>query len=82
VIPPLPRGISGRQLVRLAERAGYQFSRGSGSHIIMTLTGGGEHHICIPDHKELSVGTLNDILKDMAQQLGIAKALLIKSMFD
>lgn len=78
--PPLPRGLSGRQLMRLAEKLGYQFRRGSGSHIVMTISAGG-HHICIPDHKELSIGTLNDIINDIAQQLQLSKQEVVTQLF-
>jgi predicted RNA binding protein YcfA (HicA-like mRNA interferase family) len=82
VIPPLPRGLSGRQLMRLAEQLGYRYDRSSGSHVIYVLQRNGLHHICIPDHKEISLGTLNDLLNDMARQLGLSKAELIAKLFE
>lgn len=82
MIPPLPRGLSGRQLMRLAEQLGYSYSRSSGSHVIYVLQRNGVQHICIPDHRELSLGTLSDLLRDMAQQLGLSKAELITQLFE
>jgi predicted RNA binding protein YcfA (HicA-like mRNA interferase family) len=79
--PPLPRNLSGRGFVKLAERMGYKFSRRSGSHIILTVETEGKYHICIPDHKELSVGTLNDIINEMVHQLNIGKKELISKLF-
>jgi len=81
VIPPLPRGIFGRQLMRLAEELGYRYDRASSSHVVYVLERDGLQHICIPDHRELSLGTLNDLLKDMARQLGTSKAELIARLF-
>lgn len=79
--PPLPRGLSGRQLMRLVEKHGYQYSRSSGSHVIFTLKLDCKQHICIPDHKELSTGTLSDILSDMAKHLNRSKAEVIDRLF-
>jgi predicted RNA binding protein YcfA (HicA-like mRNA interferase family) len=81
VIPLLPRGLSGRQLMRLAEKVGYRYDRASGSHVVCVRESDGQQHICIPDHKELSVGTMNDIIRDMAQQLQLPKAQLMQLLF-
>ena len=79
--PAIPRGISGRALMRLAESLGYKYSRSSGSHVIFMLEHNGERHICIPDHKELSLGTLNDLLEDMASHLATSKQEIIRKLF-
>jgi hypothetical protein len=42
----------------------------------------GEHHITIPHHPALRVGTLNAILKDVAQHLGIERDALVKSLLE
>ena len=42
----------------------------------------GEHHITIPQHKALRVGTLNNILKDVAEHLKMGRDELIKSLFE
>jgi hypothetical protein len=39
----------------------------------LTTHQGGEHHITIPRHASLRVGTLNAILKDVAQHLGLER---------
>jgi hypothetical protein len=36
-----------------------------------------EHHITIPKHKEIRVGTLNNTLKDIAEHLGKTKTELV-----
>jgi predicted RNA binding protein YcfA (HicA-like mRNA interferase family) len=82
VNPPLPRGLSGREFMRLAENLGYRYDRASSSHVIFILERSGLHHVCIPDHKELSLGTLNDLLNSMAQQLRITKSELVKKLFE
>ena len=47
----------------------------------LTTEQGGEHHITIPDHKELRVGTLNAILTDVADHLVIEKDVLIEELW-
>lgn len=52
----------------------------TGSHIRLTTHKNGTHHITIPKHKVLRVGTLNFILKDVAEHLKFEKELLIKEI--
>jgi len=42
---------------------------------------GPEHHITIPIHKELRVGTLHAILTDVAAYLGISRTGLVETLF-
>jgi predicted RNA binding protein YcfA (HicA-like mRNA interferase family) len=78
----LPRDISGDELMRLLKRYGYQTTRQTGSHVRLTSTyRGDEHHITIPRHKNLRVGTLNSILKDIADYLAISKEELTRELF-
>jgi predicted RNA binding protein YcfA (HicA-like mRNA interferase family) len=66
----LPRDLPGEQLASLLRRHGYEITRQTGSHLRLTSTAkGSEHHITIPRHKELKVGTLNAILSDVAGYL-------------
>lgn len=64
------------------KKFGYEITRQTGSHIRLTTHLKGEHHITIPRHKSLKVGTLNSILKDVANHLGIDKKTLIKELFE
>jgi predicted RNA binding protein YcfA (HicA-like mRNA interferase family) len=43
----LPREISGEELARRLEKYGYQITRQTGSHMPLTTTLQGEHHITI-----------------------------------
>lgn len=40
--------------------------RQTGSHIRLATQQGGEHHITVPNHDPIKVGTLHGILKDVA----------------
>jgi predicted RNA binding protein YcfA (HicA-like mRNA interferase family) len=78
----LPRDVGGDDLVRLLTRFGYQQTRQTGSHIRLTSTvTGEEHHITIPRHSPLKVGTLNSIITDIASYLKKEKSILIKELF-
>ncbi len=78
-MPRLPRHLSGDELVK--KLRGYGVTRQTGSHIRLTRTaGGGEHHVTIPNHKTLRVGTLN-ILTDVAAELGRDKDEVVGELF-
>jgi predicted RNA binding protein YcfA (HicA-like mRNA interferase family) len=77
----LPREISGVELAKLLKKYGYEVTRQVGSHIRLTTTLKGEHHITIPAHKSLKIGTLSGILNDVAAHYKIDKSDLIKELF-
>ena len=56
----LPRDLNGENLAKLLKKYGYEITRQTGSHIrLITPKLKREHHITIPRHKELKLGTLN-----------------------
>jgi predicted RNA binding protein YcfA (HicA-like mRNA interferase family) len=77
----IPRGLSGDELARLLRKYGYAMTRQVGSHMRLTTAQGGEHHITIPRHNPLRLGTLNSILKDVAEHLGMSRDQLADSLF-
>jgi len=46
----MPRDVSGADLVKALERLGYRPTRQTGSHLRLTTTVNGEHHITVPNH--------------------------------
>ncbi len=78
----LPRDRSGRDLVRALRGYGYAVTRETGSHMRLTTQQGGEHHVTIPDHASLRVGTLASILGEVAVHLDIDRAALAKALFN
>lgn len=48
----------------------------------LTSQQGGEHHVTIPDHANLRVGTLASILADVAGHLSIERTALASELFD
>jgi predicted RNA binding protein YcfA (HicA-like mRNA interferase family) len=77
----LPRDLSGEELAGLLGGYGYEVTRQTGSHMRLTTTRGGEHHVTIPHHKSLRVGTLSAILRDVAEHLGIPRQTLLETLF-
>ena len=78
----LPRDLSGEELAVLLGRYGYEVTRQTGSHMRLTTTQAGEHHITIPRHQSLRVGTLNAILRDVAEHLDIPRQTLLATLFE
>jgi len=78
----IPRDLGGEELARLLRRYGYEITRQTGSHLRLTTIVKGEHHITIPRHKPLKVGTLSNILKDVAEHLKIGKRRLMRELFE
>jgi predicted RNA binding protein YcfA (HicA-like mRNA interferase family) len=77
----LPRDVSGDELAKALRLPGYQVTRQTGSHMRLTTTEGGEHHVTIPRHNPLRVGTLAGILDDVAAHFGISRDELIAKIF-
>jgi len=78
----LPRDIGGEELANLLRKHGYQTTRQTGSHLRLTSSSRGkEHHVTVPKHKALRVGTLNSLLKDIASYLKMERQLLTEELF-
>jgi predicted RNA binding protein YcfA (HicA-like mRNA interferase family) len=77
----LPRDISGAELIRRLKVLGYVPTRQSGSHIRLTTQQAGEHHITIPAHDPLKIGTLSAILNDIAIHFSKSKEEISKLIF-
>jgi predicted RNA binding protein YcfA (HicA-like mRNA interferase family) len=78
----LPRDLSGSELAKKLNLYGYRTTRQTGSHIRLTTTQDGEHHITLPNHSSLRVGTLAAILADIASHFEITKEELITKLFE
>jgi predicted RNA binding protein YcfA (HicA-like mRNA interferase family) len=81
VTPRVPRGLSGRRFIQLCEKLGYAYARSNSSHVVLTTQRDGEFSICVPDHKELSIGTMSDLLLDMSRHHGMSKSELMNLLF-
>jgi len=77
----IPRDLSAQELVKALEKMGYEVTRRKGSHIRLTTMEQGEHHVTIPDHAAMRVGTLSGILGDIAEHFGIPRDELMEELF-
>ena len=77
----VPRDISGHDLAKVLTAYGYVITRQIGSHMRLTTQQAGEHHITIPAHNPLRIGTLNAIVSDVAAHFQITKGQLLQELF-
>jgi predicted RNA binding protein YcfA (HicA-like mRNA interferase family) len=78
----LPRDVSGRDLIKSLQKSHYEITRQKGSHVRMTCRNSkGEHHLTIPDHDTLKIGTLSSILQDISNFQGLSKEEIINILF-
>lgn len=76
----LPRNVSAQDLIKGSKKLGYEVTRQTGSHIRLTTQQNGQHHITIPNHDPLKIGTLSAILSDIASHFGISKEEVIETI--
>lgn len=76
----LPRDLSGAELIKRLKRLGYEISRQSGSHVRLTTHERGEHHVTIPNHDPLRIGTLAAILDAVAAHQGVGRDELVSRL--
>ena len=77
----LPRDVSGDDLANSLADLGYRVTRQTGSHLRLTALERGEHHVTIPRHPTLRVGTLAGIPGDVAQHFGLSREALVERLF-
>ena len=78
----IPRDSTGNELCKLLVRFGYAVTRQTGSHIRLTAQQPAQvHHITIPDHDPIKIGTLNKILHDIAAFQKISKEQLVQQLW-
>jgi predicted RNA binding protein YcfA (HicA-like mRNA interferase family) len=61
--------ISGKDLCKILQRVGYQVDHRTGSHIILRNEKPPHRRLTVPDHKEVSKGTLRAIIREAGLSL-------------
>ena len=62
--------ISGKDLVKILTRLGYEIVHQKGSHIkLKKMYSDGKHIIIVPNHKKIDRGTLGIIIKRMTKNI-------------
>jgi predicted RNA binding protein YcfA (HicA-like mRNA interferase family) len=77
----LPRDISAQDLVKVSKKLGYEVTRQTGSHLRLTTLQNGQHHITIPNHDPIKIGTLASILNDIANHFNLTKDQVIQTLW-
>jgi len=76
----LPRNVSGAASVKVLRVLGYEATRQTGSHIRLSTSENGAHHVTIPNHSPIRIGTLAAILDDAADHIGINRQELLSKI--
>ena len=76
----LPRDVSGADLARALRMLSYEVTRQTGSHLRLTTSEKGTHHVTIPNHNPIRIGTLAAILDDAANHFGITRSELLSKI--
>lgn len=76
----LPRDLSGLELQRALERQGYRATRTAGSHVRLTHPGPPQHHVTIPLHSALKVGTLAAILDELGMAWKLDRGQVLRKL--
>lgn len=77
----LPRDLTGQQLSKALAKLGYVVDRQTGSHLRLTTQENGIHHVTVPNHSPIKIGTLNAILRDIAEHFDISRDDFINQLF-
>jgi predicted RNA binding protein YcfA (HicA-like mRNA interferase family) len=77
----LPRDLSGSDLAQSLSKLGYLITRQTGSHLRLTTHDHGEHHLTIPLHSPLRIGTLSAILADVSTHFKLTREQLLDKLF-
>jgi predicted RNA binding protein YcfA (HicA-like mRNA interferase family) len=78
----LPRDLGGTDLVRVLAQLGYEVTRQTGSHLRLTTKVNGQHHVTVPAHDPLRVGTLAGILAEIGAHHGLTREQLLRRLFE
>lgn len=77
----LLRDISGVRLIKLVARFGYCVTRQTGSHARLTCELPESHHVTVPDHNPLRVGTLAAFVADISVHHRLEREELVRRLF-
>ena len=77
----IPRDLSGESLVRALQQLGYERTRQTGSHLRLSHIGPPQHHVTVPLHDALRIGTLAGILDAVAVARYVSRDTLLKQLF-
>ena len=77
----VPRDISGDEFIQALSVLGYVQLRQEGSHVRLVCKEHGVHHISVPRHSSLHVGTLSTLLGMVGKHHGLTRDELLRRLF-
>ncbi len=77
----IPRDLSGRDLIKALCRSwGYKQVHQVGSHVVLDTEEPSHHRLAVPDHHVLRVGTLNGILRVVAEHKRVTREAILDTL--
>lgn len=77
----LPRDISGSKLMAtLCGSWGYRKVNQEGSHVTLQTDEPTRQRVVVPDHKAVRIGTLNAILRQVAEHKGVTREAILATI--
>ena len=77
----IPRDLSGRELIKALCRSwGYKQVHQVGRHVILETEEPSHHRLAVPDHHALRVGTLNGILRTVAEHKRVTREAILDTL--
>jgi len=77
----IPRHLSGHDLVQtLCRKWGYRVVHQEGSHAVLETDEPSHQRLAVPAHKYLRIGTLNAILRTVANHKRVERHAIIESL--
>jgi len=77
----IPRDMDYQTIIKALSQLGYTVTRQTGSHIRLTTEVNSQHHITIPAHRPVKIGTLNAIVINVAEHFELTKNELLNRIF-
>ena len=79
--PKAPRNVSGKDLIKVLSKYGYEVVRQTGSHIRLSISlNDGVKSVTVPNHDPIKLGTLMAIINDVSEQLKINREDIISKL--
>ncbi|MFZ0963741.1 MAG: type II toxin-antitoxin system HicA family toxin [Terriglobia bacterium] len=77
----VPRDLSGQDLVQtLCRKWGYHVVHQEGSHVVLETDDPSHQRLAVPAHRNLRLGTLNAILRTVANHKRVGRDAIIESL--
>lgn len=76
----IPRDLTGSDLIKRLKKLGYEPTRQVGSHVRLTNNQKEQHHLTIPMHNPIKIGTISKILREVGDQLNMSKEEVLQAL--